>query len=221
MLNNQVARKIVMSITGLAMIAFVILHLLGNSTIFSGPDGINAYAMVLHRFGILMWTFRIFLAAIVSLHIFFGIQLKLENGTARPAKYAVTEYIASTFAGRNMIWTGLLIGAFIAFHLLHFTLQLIYPESAAFTHLDASGRHDVFRMVVGSFRNLDVAALYLFGLAALGLHLMHSIQSSFQTLGMNSEGTFPFVVKGGAIAAVIIFLGFAAFPVTIFAGLLK
>jgi len=221
MLKNQVLKKIVMSVSGFAMTAFVILHLLGNTTIFAGPDGINEYAKTLHRFGGIIWVLRLFLAGAFSLHVFFGISLKLENRAAKSTRYAVKEYITSTFAGRNAVWTGLLIGAFLGFHLLHFTLQVILPEYSAAVHADAGGRPDVFMMVVGGFSNLSVAGLYLCGLGALGLHLMHGIQSAFQTIGMNSERTFPLIVRGGLIAAALIFLGFASFPITIFSGLLK
>ena len=221
LLKNIVGKKLIMSVTGFAMIGFVMVHLLGNTSMYHGPDGINAYAKALHRFGSLVWTFRLSLLAMFSLHVFFGIQLALENRTAKPAGYAVNGNLQTTFAGRNMIWTGILIGVFVIYHLLHFTLQVTNPEISSRTHLDALGRPDVFRMVALSFQNLYISLMYICAMCALGLHLSHSIQSLFQTIGLNGEKSFPVIRKGGTLVAIIISVGFAAFPVVILAGLLR
>jgi succinate dehydrogenase / fumarate reductase cytochrome b subunit len=221
LLKNVVGRKLIMAVTGFSMIAFVVVHLLGNTTMYYGPDGINAYAKALHRFSSLIWAFRLTLLAMFSLHIFFGIQLSLENRAAKPQGYVMNGNLQTTFAGRNIIWTGFLIGAFLVYHLLHFTFQVTNPDISASSHLDAMGRPDVFTMVVLSFRKFFVSLVYICAMCALGLHLSHSIQSFFQTTGLNSEKTFPAIRKGGTLAAIIIFLGFAAFPVVIYLGLLK
>ena len=219
--KSPVGRKIVMAVSGFSMLAFVVVHLLGNSTIYAGPDGMNAYAEALHRFPLLIWTFRLMLCAMFFLHVFYGIVLTLENRAAKPQTYTVRKNIRATFAGRTMIWTGLLIGVFIVYHLLHFTLQVTNPEIAASRHPDAMGRPDVFMMVVLSFRKLAISIVYVGAMIGLGLHLSHSIQSALQTAGLNGERSFPLVVRGGTIAAILIFLGFAAFPVVIFAGILR
>ena len=221
LLKNSVGRKLIMSLTGFLMIAFVTAHLLGNTSLYHGPDGINAYAKALHRFSSLIWAYRVPMLAMFSLHVFYGIQLTLENRAAKPQGYALNGNIQTTFAARNMIWTGLLIGAFLVYHLLHFTFQVTNPDISAIRHVDAMGRPDVFMMVVLSFRNFFVSFIYICAICALGLHLSHSIQSLFQTIGLNSEKTFPTLRKGGTLAAIIIFLGFASFPIVILAGLLK
>lgn len=219
--KSPIGRKIVLAVSGFSMLAFVVAHLLGNSTIYSGPAGINAYAEALHRFPVLIWIFRLILFVMLCLHVFYGIVLTLENRAAKPQAYAVRKNIEATFAGRNMIWTGLLVGAFIVYHLLQFTFQVTNPEIAAGRHLDAMGRPDVFMMVVLSFRKLAISVVYVGAMIALGLHLSHSIQSAFQTAGLNGERSFPIVTKGGTVAAILIFLGFAAFPIVIFAGILR
>ena len=221
MIESSVGRKIVMAASGLSMLAFVLVHLLGNATLYYGPGGINAYAGTLHRFGAFVWSFRLVMLTMLLLHVFYGIQVTLENRAAKPQAYAVRENLASTFAGRSMIWTGLLIGLFILLHLLHFTFQVISPEIAAGRHLDIQGRPDVFMMVVQSFRKLPAVLLYLAALGALVLHLIHSIQSSFQTLGLNSAKTLPYMIRAGALAAMLIFLGYATFPISIVTGLIK
>jgi len=219
LINNMVGRKIVMSVTGLAMIFFVIIHLLGNTSMFRGPDSINAYADILHSFGPFIWMLRIFMFSALCLHAFFGIQLALENRTANPQKYAVRKNLSASFAGKNMIWTGLIIAAYLVYHLLHFTVQVIAPEFSASQNHDAMGRPDVFSMVVHSFRNIVVSGIYVVAMAAVGLHLSHGMQSMVQTLGLNNEKTLPVMAKIGIAAALILFLGYAAIPASIISGM--
>jgi succinate dehydrogenase / fumarate reductase cytochrome b subunit len=220
-LKSIVGRKIVMAISGLVMVLFVVAHVLGNSSIFAGPNGINAYAMKLHELGPFVWVYRLVMIIFFSLHVFYGIQLTLENGKAKPRGYAVKKNLSATFAGKNMIWTGSIIGVFLVYHLLHFTVQVTNPELSAGRNLDAAGRPDVFHMVVLSFQRAFIASIYVGAMIALALHLVHGIQSFFQTLGLNNDRTFPVIIKSGTFAAVIIFLGYIAIPIIILVGILK
>ena len=120
-----------------------------------------------------------------------------------------------------MIWTGLVIGAFLVFHLMHFTLQIIDPSFAAVRNPDALNRPDVLMMMVRSFQNPGLVFIYLAGVTSLLLHLMHGIQSSFQTWGMNNDRTLPMFIKAGLAAAAILFLGYAAIPISIAMGIVK
>ena len=215
LINNMVGRKIIMAITGLAMSFYVVVHLLGNISLFSGPDGINAYAKMLHSLGPLLWVVRLIMAAALGLHMFFGIQLTLENRTSKTMKYAINKHISATVAGKNMIWTGLLISLYLGYHLLHFTVQVISPEFSASRNLDALGRPDVFSMVVYNFQNSVVSVIYIVAMAAIGLHLSHGLQSMFQTFGLNNERTLPAMVRIGTAAALVLFLGYIAIPVGI------
>ncbi len=219
LINNVVGRKIIMSITGLAMSFYVVLHLLGNMSFFSGPDGINAYAKMLHSLGPLLWIVRLIMAAALGLHIVFGIRLTLENRTSGSQKYAVNNHLRATVAGKNMLWTGLLIGLYLGYHLLHFTVQIISPSFSASRNLDTLGRPDVFSMVVYNFRNAVVSIIYVSAMAAVGLHLSHGLQSMVQSVGLNNERTLPVMVKIGAAAALALFLGYAAIPAGIISGL--
>jgi len=211
----MVGRKIIMAITGLAMSFYVLTHLLGNMSFFSGPDGINAYAKMLHSLGPLLWVVRLSMVAALGLHMAFGILLTLENRTSRAQPYAVKKHLSATAAGKNMIWTGLLIGLYLCYHLLHFTVQVIAPEFSASRNLDSLGRPDVFSMIMQSFRNTVVSVVYVVSMAAVGLHLSHGLQSMVQTFGLNNERTLQAMVKIGAAAALVLFLGYAAIPVGI------
>ncbi len=213
------ARKMVMALTGQAMVLFVAVHLLGNLTIFFGD--LNAYAASLAGMPCIQWPVRIFMSVMLCLHIYLGVIITLENRGAKPDSYAISAHLKSTFAGRNMIWTGSIIAAFLVYHLLHFTFQVIYPEFSAVRRVDSYGRPDVFMMVVESFSRTAVSAAYMTGLAGLGLHLLHGLQSSIQTLGLNNDRMLPIVVKSGAIASLAIFLSYSAIPVAIITGISK
>ena len=109
--------------TGVILILFVIGHLLGNLQIFLGPDWINSYAKHLRDLGPLLWVIRGFLLAVVLLHIYYTIRLAIENRRARPERYRRKDTVKATLASRSMALSGLVLLAFIIYHLLHFTIQ--------------------------------------------------------------------------------------------------
>lgn len=215
MLPNTVGRKVLMGVTGFFMLLFVIVHLLGNLSIFAGPDGINAYADRLHALGPFVWAFRIFMLAMLAIHLIFGILLTLENWNANPHKYAVKKMLKSTFAGETMIWTGLLLLSFITYHLLQFTVR-VTPDVVLGS--DPKGRFDVFTMVRQSFRIVPVSMIYLAAMVTLFLHLSHGIQSIFQTVGISNDKTLPQINAIGKALSVLFLVGYSAIPVLILAG---
>jgi len=217
--DSSVGRKVLMSLTGLMMVLFVVLHVIGNSTIYF--HWLNAYSAHLHALPALIWAYRVFMLVVLSAHIFFAVQLKLENVEAKPLEYVCKRNRSATFASKNMIWTGVLIAIYLVYHLLHFTVQVVNPEFSARQHMDALGRPDVYEMVVRSFQNLSISLIYIFAMTVLALHLTHGIQSLFQTLGMNNEKTMPLIIKAGAITAIILSLGYISIPVLVLTGVLK
>jgi succinate dehydrogenase cytochrome b subunit len=217
--KSTVGRKILMAMSGQILVIFVIFHIAGNSTIFFHK--LNAYVVGLYGLPVFVWGGRIILIAAFAIHIYYGTLIKLENHEAKPQPYAVTHYLHATFAGRNQIWTGVIIIVFLIYHLLQFTFQVMNPAISADSHSDTLGRPDVFMMVVHSFQDVGISAVYVISLAALGLHLLHGIQSSIQTWGLNNERTLPVFEKSGMLASVILFLWYSAIPVATIAGLLK
>lgn len=216
-LKSAVGRKVFMAITGQCMVLFAVVHMMGNSSIFVGPDGINAYAKHLHDLGPLVWVFRAALLSFLSLHVFFGIQLTLENSAANPAGYAVKRQIKASFASSTMIWTGVAMLVFIIFHLLHFTVRV---TPGVVLGVDALGRFDVFTMVVSAFKNAGNVFIYLAAMAALYLHLSHGIQSFFQTMGWNTDRTQCTISAVGKAVAFILLGGYAVIPLSIMASAL-
>jgi len=215
-LFSSLGKKLVVAITGIVLVSFVIGHLLGNLTIFFGPDLINSYAMHLQDLGPLLWVIRLALLTTVVLHIGFTMLVWKENQAARPQKYAVNAPIKTTVFARTMRLTGLIVLAFIAFHLAHFTLRVIDPSYAGL-HTDLDGRevHDVYRMVVLGFSNPFVSGFYILSLALVAFHLSHGIGSLFQTLGLSSQTLRPVYETAGRVVAWALFVGYASIPVSI------
>src|SRR5947208_15305101 len=126
--RSSVGRKMIVAVTGVILILFVVAHLLGNLQIFLGPDWINGYSQHLRDLGPLLWAIRFFLLAAVVIHIYATIQLAIENRRARPEAYVVREYVKAKRASRHMVMSGLIVLAFIIYHLAHFTLRVTDPR---------------------------------------------------------------------------------------------
>lgn len=208
-----------MAVTGQLLLAFLLLHAVGNSTVWAGL--LNAYAAHLHAVPPLVWVFRLGLYALLGLHVWQGVALSLENRAAKGGRYAVTRFERATVASRTMVWTGLAVAGFLLYHLLHLTLQVIHPEAAATAHADAAGRPDVHAMLLAGFGHLATTAVYVAGMLALGLHLFHGVASSLQTFGLNGPRSFPWLERCGKALALVLAAAFLAVPAGILAGLAR
>ncbi len=210
-----------MAITGLIMILYLIAHLLGNLSIFNGQDSINAYGSILRRIGPLLWLIRLVMLVAFLVHVYYAVLLTIQNREARSVPYRIKKSLSSTFASRNMIWTGLVIALYVIYHLLNFTVPLIHPELSASRNIDITGRPDIFSMVVMNFRIITNNIVYIVAIIALALHLSHGIQSLIQTFGLNSEKTLPLMIRSGGIMSILFLMGFISIPIAVITGLLR
>jgi len=208
--QKSVLKKLLMAVSGLIMLLFVVVHTLGNASIFFGAGYINSYAEHIHSMGWLIWLERAVMILVALVHVVLGIMLSIENYNSRSSGYAVRRYLRSTFSSRTMIYTGSIILVFVIYHLLHFTLNTFNPEFAIM--MDSQGRHDVYRMIKTSFGQFLYAGTYCIALLALLLHLWHGIRSFFQTLGLNKDTVLSWVENGGKTVALLIFLGMVFIP---------
>jgi succinate dehydrogenase / fumarate reductase cytochrome b subunit len=215
-LDSTVGQKAIAALTGLGLVGFVVVHMLGNLQMFLGAEAINNYADKLKSLGMLLWGARIGLLALVGLHIAVAVRLTLRNRAARAGRYAVARHQVSTTSSRYMIFSGSLILVFVIFHLLHFTVGVIQPESYQLT--DAQGRHDVYRMVVHGFQNWGIASFYIVSMAVLGSHLSHATFSLFQSLGAPVGGKDTRLKKLARYVAVGVILGFVSIPLAVIFG---
>src|SRR5436189_2628314 len=161
--RSSLGKKYLMAVSGAFLFLFVIAHLAGNLQIFLGPEAINRYGHFLQSNPELIWPARLFLLLMIGLHIWSAIKLSAENKAARPIGYAEYRPVGSSYASRTMLMSGLIIFAFIVYHLLHFTVQIQYLNFTGqnFVDLqDPAKRHDIFTMMVVGFGNVAVSGFY-------------------------------------------------------------
>jgi succinate dehydrogenase / fumarate reductase cytochrome b subunit len=217
--SSSVGKKVIMAVTGVILIGYILLHLAGNLLIFLSPSALNDYSKFLNDLGPGLWAARIILLTAVGLHIWSAVQLAVENRKAKGPHYQFKRSIQTTYAARTMVFSGLIILAFIIYHLLHFTIRVTNPE---ISHLkDALGRHDVYSMVILSFQNVYVSAFYILAIFLLSLHLSHGFSSMFQSVGLNNEQSLPQLKWIGKVFSLLIFAGYASIPVCILLRVVK
>lgn len=237
--RSSIGRKILMAVTGFILLGFVTGHLVGNLQIFANPDKINGYAHFLQSLGPVLWLVRLSLLACVGLHVWAAVTLMLENKAARgPEAYGVQKWLAASVASRYMKLTGLVIAAFIVYHILHFTVGSVqsttfktqlheYTMTSDFQEfgltLVTKGTevHDVWSMVYLGFKNPVVSGFYILAVGLLAFHLWHGISSMAQTMGILNRTWGDCLRKLAGIFAILYFLGSAAIPGAILAGCVK
>jgi succinate dehydrogenase / fumarate reductase cytochrome b subunit len=209
-LRGTIGLKLLMAVTGMALVAFAIVHMAGHLQMFAGRNTYNAYAMTLQSLGAIKWAARFGLLAAVVVHIACGITLSRRNRDARPVAYASRRPQRSTSYGRAMLLTGVAVFAFILYHLAHFTLGWVHPEY--FHVVDALGRPDVYGNFVRSFTNPLLVGIYLVATLAVSLHATHATSSMLRTLGLSQRGIRRLCERAGIVVGVGLFVGFACVP---------
>ena len=217
--QTSVGNKVVVALTGLGLVSFVMFHMLGNLQIFEGPSALNTYAAFLRDMPILLWVIRVGLLILAILHVGLAIQLSMRNRHARPTGYVNRTYRQASVASRTMAVSGLVLLAFLLFHLLHLTAGMIDPLSP--DHLDSEGHGDVYGKLVHAFRNPIMVVLYLMGQVGLAFHLSHAVSSSVQTLGLEYGAFNRLFNAAGPSVAFVVVLGNVAIVLAIFLGVVK
>jgi succinate dehydrogenase / fumarate reductase cytochrome b subunit len=218
--RSSVGRKMIVAATGVVLILFVIGHLLGNLQIFLGPDWINGYAKHLRDLGPILWAIRAFLIIVVVAHIYYTIRLAIENRRARPERYRRKDIVKATLASRTMVMSGLIILAFVIYHLLQFTVRVTDPRFDALPK-DPLGHYDVYSMMILGFQSPLISGFYILGMFLLAMHLSHGSSSFFQSLGWNDQKLAPRFALAGRIFAWCLFLGYSSIPVAVLLGWVK
>lgn len=215
--RSSVGKKIVMAVTGVILIAFVVVHMLGNLKVYLGPEAYNAYAEGLRTFGepflprtYFLWIVRVVLLLCVGLHILSAAQLWWQSKQARRQGYGRYDAVVFSYASRTMVWGGLIIVAFVIFHLLDLTFGTVNPG-----FIPGNAYHNF----VATFRRWPVSLAYVAAMIPLGLHLYHGFWSMLQTLGVNNPRYNPYRRPTAAVLAIVIVLGNISFPLAVLAGI--
>lgn len=211
-LNSSIGKKLMMAITGSFLLIFLIVHLIGNITLFFGAEAFNGYVGTLDVVKPLIRVIEVILLAAFILHIFNGFTLWLENRKAKGVKYQINASSEnSNIFSRTMFLSGSIVFIFLVSHLGTFFWRFNINDP-----MELASVHKYFDIVVYFFSIWWYVLLYVVAMVLLGFHLNHGFQSAFQTFGWNHKKYFPFVQKLGTIYAVIMAAGFASMPLYFF-----
>jgi succinate dehydrogenase / fumarate reductase, cytochrome b subunit len=215
--RSSIGAKHVMAVTGLLLFAFAAFHMTSHLQMFGGQDVYNRYAQFMQDLWEVKWPARAGLLALLAVHIVVALALIARNRAARPVGYAMYRPAVSSRSGRAMAWTGVVVFAFLVFHILHFTLGEVQP---AYHHqLDPEGRWDAYSMFVRGFQNPAIYGVYLIGIALLALHLGHGATSWLASLGLRHP-KYPVDRLGPRLAAAL-FIGYMVPPTAVLIGVIR
>ncbi|HWK29122.1 MAG TPA: succinate dehydrogenase cytochrome b subunit [Solirubrobacter sp.] len=214
--STAVGKKYAMAISGLILMVFVLLHMIGNLKFYFGASALDTYSEWLREIGepalpreTLLWAARIVLLGAVGVHIHAAYALTMINRRARPDAYrSKRDWVAADFASRTMRWSGIIVALFVVWHLLDLTWGTVNPDFV-------SG--DPHHNLIASFQRTPVAIAYVIANLALGLHLYHGAWSMFQSVGIVFSQRRAFAI---AFAAVIV-IGNVSFPLSVMLGIIK
>ncbi len=202
-LTSSLGKKVLMSITGLAFCGFLVGHLGGNLTIYGGEEMFNSYAEHLHALGILVTFAEWGLLLFAVIHVATGLTLFYQNYKARPVRYRVDKRAGGrTLGSATMPYTGILLLAFVAFHLANF-------------HFVDKTRVTIHTIVTEAFANPLYVAVYIAAMIVAAVHVSHGLWSAFQSLGANHPKYMPFIRTLSLVFALIVGIGFGALPIFI------
>jgi succinate dehydrogenase / fumarate reductase cytochrome b subunit len=218
--RSAIGKKYVMAITGIILMGYVFVHMVGNLKIYMGEEPLNHYGEFLRAFGdpivpgeTFLWTMRFALLAAVGLHIHASYALTMMNRRARRTRYASKrDYIAADFAARTMRWTGVIVLLFIIFHVADLTFG---ATGAVFEY------GNIYQNIIRSFSRVPVAIFYVVANLALGFHLYHGAWSLFQSLGINNRRFNPLRRYFAIGFALVVTLANISFPIAVQLGLVS
>jgi succinate dehydrogenase / fumarate reductase cytochrome b subunit len=217
--NSSIGKKSVMAVTGLIMIAFLLVHMLGNLKIFFGAKDFDHYAAWLRTIGTpvlhgawYLWIQRFVLLVAVGLHITAAAQLSRRDVAARPVKYSHGQRGKATFATRTMRYGGVILALFIIWHILDLTAGVLNPDFK---------KDHPYHNIVADFQTWWINIIYIVAMLMLGLHINHGFWSASQTLGFNSPKRDKALKATGTFLAVILTVGFLMVPIGVMTGIVS
>ncbi len=203
--SSSIGKKLIMAITGLSFIGFLATHLAGNLTLYKGGAAFDAYAEKLHALGPILTVFEFGLLAFALIHVATGIILFVQNYRARSVPYKKDRSAGGrTLSSVTMPYTGVIILAFVIFHLVNFSF------------VDRAGR-TIFEIVRTAFANPIYIIIYVVVMIVVALHVRHGFWSALQTLGGNHPKYMPAIMVLSVIISLIIGFGFGLLPIYLWA----
>jgi len=209
-INSSIVKKQFIGLTGLLLCGFLVSHLAGNLLIFVGDEAFNRYAYTLTSNKAFLYTAESILGLIFLSHLVLALRVTYENYDARPEKYAVKTRTGkgATFASSTMPITGLILLAFIIWHLKGLKFGPEYTITYGNTEM-----RDLYRLLLEYFSiPLNVIG-YIFGMVAMGFHVSHGFWSAFQSLGLSHPRYTPLLNNLAIIFSIVISISFSILPI--------
>ncbi|MFG2889601.1 succinate dehydrogenase [Streptomyces sp. NPDC048248] len=220
--GSTVGKKTAMAVSGIVMLLYLVVHMLGNLKIFFGSVDFNGYAAWLRTIGEpflhhewFLWIARVVLVAAVVTHAVAAYQLSRRDIAARPVKYARpaagqrSKRRRASYATRTMRWGGVILGLFIVWHILDLTTLTVNPRAEA---------GHPYENVVATFSTWYGNTVYIVAMLALGLHVRHGFWSAAQTLGAGSAARDRVLRTTATVLALLLTAGFIFVPVAVMTG---
>ena len=204
---SSIGKKLLMALTGLAFCGFLAGHLAGNLTIYGGKDAFNSYAEHLHALGPVLTLVEWGLLFLAVVHVCTGLTLFYQNFSARTSRYVVNKRAGGrTIGSMTMPYTGILLLAFIIFHLMNF-------------HFVDKTNTTIYQIVTQAFESPLYVVIYVLAMIVAAVHVSHGLWSAFQTIGANHIKYMPFIMALSIIFSLAVGFGFGIIPVYLsFAG---
>jgi len=200
-LASSIGKKLMMALTGFCFCLFLAVHLAGNLTLFGGKAMFNSYASHLHALGILLVVAEWVLLVLALVHIVTGLTLFYQNIKARPNRYAVNKSAGGrTIGSATMPYTGVLLLAFIVFHLINF-------------HFVDKSQTTIYDIVSQAFASPMYVGIYVIAMIMAGVHVSHGFWSAFQTVGANHPKYMPMIRTLSIVFALVVGFGFGILPI--------
>jgi succinate dehydrogenase / fumarate reductase, cytochrome b subunit len=216
--TSSVFKKVVMAVSGIILVLYLIAHMIGNLKAFAGRESFNHYSEWIRTIGepavpaqTTLWIIRGVLLLAVVAHIVSAVLLWRQAKRARPNGYVTKKAVAQSYASRTMRWGGVIVLAFIIYHILDLTVGAVNPDGTGTTPYD--------RLVAG-FSNWLVVAFYAISLILLGMHLRHGIWSATQTLGQSNKRRERTVNAFALGFSTLLVAGFLLVPFSVLFGLI-
>jgi succinate dehydrogenase / fumarate reductase cytochrome b subunit len=201
--SSSVGTKILIGITGVALVLYLLIHIVGNMIVFLGPAAYNKYAHTLESSPLLP-IIEIGLLLLFLIHIFKTVRMFVGNQSLRPVGYAQKKYAGrpsrKTLASSTMIVSGLWLVVFLLIHVktFRFGVEQEWP----------AGGRDLYLLEMQAFTNPLVVAFYVISMVIVGSHLWHGVSSAFQSLGLDKPAWTRFILPAGKVFAVLVAGGF-------------
>jgi len=216
-LTSSIGKKLIMSLAGLFLIVFLVVHLGINLSLILA-DSRETFNKAAHFMGnnVVVRILEIILFGGFLLHIIYGVLVQLQNWMARPERYVKENYSHTSFFSKFMIHTAVIITIFLVIHLFDFYLKAKLFGEVPSVIYDGKEYHDLGILVIEKFKIGWVVVFYLGCFLLLAFHLLHGFQSAFQTLGLNHRIYSPIVKALGIIYTIVIVGGFMLIPIYIY-----